>query len=84
MSIKQVFDWGCRSLAGHIFLFEVGLSFPLFLVFLIDRIRSNNPNSEWVMLVASVAALSGAVAGAIFWFALTRNLIKSRESQQKR
>lgn len=84
MSARQMIDRACHSLGGHVLLFEVALSLPLFLVFLLERLQKSAVSFEWVLRVASVAALSGAVAGVVFWFALSRNLIRAKGSQPRR
>lgn len=53
------------SLLGHIVVFEIVCSLPLFLVFLVTNY--SEWTVEWAIYSALVCAVAGAVAGAVFW-----------------
>jgi len=65
------------SLLGHIVVFEIVWSLPLFLVFLVTNY--SDWTVEWAIYSAFLCAVGGAVCGAFLWFVVTAPRIRRQK-----
>jgi hypothetical protein len=70
--------WSSSSLQGNVVGFEVGVSLPVFLVLLHQN--SAQWTVGWTIYAAFASLAMGALCGAIFWFVVTRPLLKGRQA----
>ena len=69
--------WFGSSLFGHVVGFELCVSLPCFLVLLVRNYA--DWTVAWTFYSALTSLVIGAIGGAVFWFVVTRPLVKWRQ-----
>jgi predicted permease len=75
----NVLKRGNPTLLGHIVLFEVSFSLPLFLFFLFTRHSHGTLTRDSAIYLAFLWAVGGAVVAVLFWFTFSLPLMKRRK-----
>ncbi len=71
------------SLLGNILLWELVLSMPLFLMFLLKSNSQGTLTLGWAIHIALVSSLAGALAATVFWYFVALPLIKGRSTDRQ-
>lgn len=74
---------GNPTLLGHVVLFEVIFSLPLFLFFLSTRHARGTLTLDSGIYLAFIWAAGGAVVAVLFWFTFSLPLMKRRGTQPR-
>jgi hypothetical protein len=67
------------SLGGHILLWEIVFSLPLFLMFLLKSNSEGTLTFEWAIHLAIVWSVLGVLAATTFWYLVSLPLKKGRD-----
>jgi hypothetical protein len=78
MQPKNLFNWCCSSLLGHVVLMQMCFSLPLLLFFLPTIYLQGNLTVAWALYMAVVFMILGAVCAVLFWYTVTLPLMKRR------
>jgi hypothetical protein len=76
MHVRKLIKEASSSLLGHVALFEVAFSAPLFLIFLGQSYTEGTLTVSWAAYLLLLWAGMGAVGAAAFWFIVSLPLIK--------
>lgn len=79
MWIKKFLKWASFSLVGHVVLFELLVSVPAFCVFLVLIYSEHELTAIWALYVAFFCSFAGGLIATLFWYTLSRPLIKTKK-----
>lgn len=74
--------WAASSLLGHVVVFAVTFSLPICVAFLDLNYRDGTLDAAWAFWIVSMSGLIGIVVAALFWYTVSRPLIKRRKDGQ--
>ncbi len=74
----RFFKWASSSFIGHIVLFELVGSVPMFFVFVSVAHSEGTLASAWVVYLAVIWAVLGAAGAALVWHTVSLPLIRRR------
>ena len=78
MKLKRfrVVKWACATLAGHLMILGSMWSIVEFVVLDYQSVRSGTLSAHWALHNATGAVALGAVFAMLFWFLVTRPLLR--------
>jgi hypothetical protein len=81
MRISNVLRWAASSLSGHVVMFAVMFSLPICATFLDLNYRDGTLSVAWALWIVSVSSLSGILVALLFWYTVSRPLLKGKKDQ---
>jgi hypothetical protein len=81
MRTTNLLQWAAGTLLGHVVASAVGFSLPLCIVFLDLNYQEGTLNPAWALWIVSMTGLLGLVFAVLFWYSVTRPLIKRRNDR---
>jgi hypothetical protein len=79
MHIARFLKWGSTTLTGHLVLFQLIFSVPMYLLALYVNYLQGSLTLLWGFYTAFACAVIGSVFAVVFWFTISSGLIKKRE-----
>jgi hypothetical protein len=76
------FRWASHSLLGHVVLFEVFFSIPMFIIGFDPG--KDGPTLSWVLFSVALCVAGGLVAAILLWYTFSRPLIERQKQKQHR
>jgi hypothetical protein len=79
----RVVKWACATLAGHLTILGSMWSIVEFVVLDYPSVRSGTFSAHWALHNATGAVASGAVFAMLFWFLVTRPLLRRVQGSKR-
>lgn len=73
MPLSRFFRWAGQSLAGHLVIFQIGFSLPLYVYFMFKRYQHGTLTLSFSILFLAWTIAAGAAVATAGWFTVGRN-----------
>lgn len=75
---NRFFKWGSSSLKGHLILFQLLGAMPLSLWAILTMRYEGTLTVAWAIRITLLSSALWAIAAALFWYTMSKPLIKTR------
>lgn len=81
--MRRLFKWGSSSLGGHLVLFEIFVSMPLFLIFVGLTSSEGTLTMNWGLRLAVIWFAIGATLAVLCWHVISLPIINKKNGRPR-